>query len=63
MERMREKRHAYRVLVGKREGKRTEGKPRLPKWEDNIKIDLKEIGLYGVDWIYLAQVRTSGGLL
>jgi hypothetical protein len=38
-----EKRNAYRILVGKAEGKRPLGKPRC-RWEDNIKIDLREIG-------------------
>jgi hypothetical protein len=43
-------------LVGKPEVKRPLGRPRH-KWEDNIKIDLKEIGWEGVDWIYVAQDR------
>jgi len=41
--RIRERRDAYRVLVGKREGKRSLGRPRH-RWEDNIKIDLQEVG-------------------
>jgi hypothetical protein len=49
-----EKRNAYRILVGKPEGKRTLGRPRY-RWVDNIKIYLKEIGWNGVDWIKLAQ--------
>jgi hypothetical protein len=44
-----EKRNAYRSLVGKPEGKRPLGRPRR-SWEDNIKIDLLEIGWGGVDW-------------
>ena len=45
-----------RVLVGKREGKRPLGRPRR-KWEDNIKMDLQEVGYGGMDWIELAQDR------
>jgi hypothetical protein len=51
--RMREKRNAYRILVGKPEGKRPLGRPRR-RWMDNIKIDLREIGWDGMDWIDLA---------
>jgi hypothetical protein len=47
---------AYRILVGKPEGKQPLGRPRC-RWVDNIKIDLREIGLDGVDWIDLAQDR------
>ena len=46
----------YRVLVGKPEGKRPLGRPRL-RWEDNIKIDLQEVGGGCVDWMELAQDR------
>jgi hypothetical protein len=53
---MREKRSAYRILVGKPEGKRPLGIPRR-RWEDNIKIDLREIGWDGVDWTDLVQDR------
>jgi hypothetical protein len=51
-----EKRNAYRILVGKPEGKRPLGRPRL-RWEDNIRMDLREIGGDGMDWIDLAQDR------
>jgi hypothetical protein len=54
--RMGEKRNAYRLLVGKPEGKRPLGRPRR-RWVDNIKIDLLEIGWGGVDWIGFAQDR------
>jgi hypothetical protein len=57
-----EKRHAYRILVGKPEGKRSLGRPRR-RWVDNIKPGLSEIGWDGIDWIDLAQDRISGGLL
>jgi hypothetical protein len=52
--RMGEKRTAYRILVGMPEGKRRLGRPRR-RWVDNIKIDLREIGWDGVDWIDMAQ--------
>jgi hypothetical protein len=51
---MGEERKVYKVLVGKPEGKRPLGRPRR-KWEDGIRVDLREIGLGGVDWIRLAQ--------
>ena len=54
--RMGERRGAYRVLVGKPEGKRPLGRPRH-RWEDNIKMDLQEVECGGVDWIELAQNR------
>jgi len=54
--RMGERRGVYRVLVGKREGKRPLGRPRC-RWEDNIKIDLQEVGCGGMDWIELAHNR------
>jgi hypothetical protein len=44
----------YRVLVEKPGGKRPLVRPR-PRWEDNIKMDLQEVGWGGMDWIYLAQ--------
>jgi hypothetical protein len=48
-----EKRNAYRILVGKPEGKRTLGRPRH-RWVDNIKMHIREIGWDGMDWIDLA---------
>jgi hypothetical protein len=53
---MGEGRNVYRVLVGKPEGKRLLGRPRR-RWEDGIKMDLREIGWGGVEWIHLAQYR------
>jgi hypothetical protein len=53
---MGEKRNAYRLLIGKPEGKKPLGRPRR-RWVDNIKKDLLEIGLSVVDWIGLAQDR------
>jgi hypothetical protein len=53
---MGEKRSAYRILVGKPEGKRPLERPRR-RWEDNIKMDLRERGGDGMDWIDLAQYR------
>jgi hypothetical protein len=46
----------YRVLVRKHEGKRPLGRPRR-RWEDNIKMDLQEVGCGSMDWIGLAQDR------
>jgi hypothetical protein len=46
----------YRVLVGKPEGKRPLGRPRL-RWEDNIRMDLQEVGYGGMNRIYMAQDR------
>jgi hypothetical protein len=51
-----EKRNAYRISVGKLEGKRPLGRPRR-RWKDNIRMDLREIGWGGMDWIDLAQDR------
>jgi len=51
-----ERRGVYRVLVGKPAVKRPLGRPRR-RWEDNIKMDLKEVGCGGVDWFDLAQDR------
>jgi hypothetical protein len=44
----------YRVLVGKPQGKRPLGRPRH-RWEDNIRMDLQEVGCGGMDWIGLTQ--------
>ena len=53
---MGERRGVYRVLVGKPEGKGPLGRPRC-RWEDNIKMDLQEVGCWGMDWIDMAQDR------
>ena len=53
---MGESRGVYRFLVGKPEGKRPCGRPRR-RWEDNIKMDIQEVGCEGMDWIDLAQDR------
>jgi hypothetical protein len=50
------KMNAYRILLRKSEGKRPIGRPRR-RWVDDIKIDLREIGWYGMAWIHLAQDR------
>jgi hypothetical protein len=54
--RMGEKRKPYRILVEKPEGKRPLGRPRR-RWVDNVKMDLREIGWDGTDWIDLVQDR------
>jgi hypothetical protein len=51
---MGEGRGAYRVLVGRPEGKRLLVRPRR-RWEDNIKMGLREIGINGANWIRLAE--------
>jgi hypothetical protein len=56
--RMGEDRKVYKVLVGKPEGRRPHGRPRR-RWEDGIRMDLREIGLGCVDWIRLAQDRAQ----
>jgi hypothetical protein len=53
---MREERKLYKVLVGKPEGKRPLVRPRR-RWEEGIRMDLREIGLRGGGWIRLAQDR------
>jgi hypothetical protein len=57
------KKNAYRILMGNPEGQRPVGTPRC-RWEDNVKMDLREIG-EGVVWTGLIWLRkgTSGGLL
>jgi hypothetical protein len=56
--RMGAKRNAYRISMGKPEGKRPLGRPRR-RWVDNIKTDLREIGWDGMGWIDLAQDRDT----
>jgi len=51
-----ERRCVYRVLVGKSEGKRPLGRP-TRRWENNIKMDLHEVGFGVMDWIELVQDR------
>jgi hypothetical protein len=53
---MGEKRNAYMILVGKPEVKKPLGRPRR-RWVDNIKMDLREVGWDGMDWIELAEDR------
>jgi hypothetical protein len=55
---MEEGRGVYRVSVRRPERKRLLGRPRR-RWEDNIKMDLREIGIYVVNWIQLAQDRVQ----
>ena len=61
MARMGEGRGVHRVLVGKPEGKRPLGRPRH-RWEDNIKMDLQEVGVVGTGWSWL-RIGTGGGHL
>jgi hypothetical protein len=56
--RMGKKSGAYRVLVWRSEGKRTLGRPRR-RWENNIKMDVRETGIDGANWIRLAQDRVQ----
>jgi hypothetical protein len=56
--RMGEVRSAYNILFGRPEGRRPLGRPRR-RWEDNIRMDLREIGFGDVDWIHLAQDRDT----
>jgi hypothetical protein len=51
-------RNAYRVLMGKLEGKRPLGSPKH-RWEDNIKMDFRETGWDWMDWIHLAQDKNQ----
>jgi hypothetical protein len=55
---MGEEKGVYRVLVGRPEGKKPLGRPRC-RWEDNIKMDLRETGIDGANWIHLAQDRVQ----
>jgi hypothetical protein len=57
-----EKRNAYRVFVGKPEGKRPLGRPRR-RWVDNIKMDLREIGWDGRAWIGVIWLKTGRALV
>jgi hypothetical protein len=59
---MGEKRNAYRLLVGKPEGKRPLGRPKR-RWVDNIRMDLEELRWGDVDWIGLAQARNRWRVL
>jgi hypothetical protein len=56
------KREEHRILLGKPEGKIPLGRPRR-RWLENMKMDLREIGWDGMDWIELAQDNDRGGLL
>jgi hypothetical protein len=58
---MGKKRNAYKILVGKSEGKRPLGRPRR-RWVDNINIDLRQEGMVWIASIWL-RLGTSGGLL
>jgi hypothetical protein len=60
--RMRDRRGAYRILMGRTDGKRPFGRPRL-RWDDSIKISLQDVGWEGMDLIDLTQDRTGGGRL
>ena len=60
--RMGEGRDVYRVLVGKPQGRIPLGRPRR-RWEDNIRMDLREVGCGCVDWMELAQDRDRGRAL
>jgi hypothetical protein len=52
----------YRVLIGRPEGKRPLGRLRC-RWEDNMKMDLREMGINRLNWIWLARIGSSGRLL
>jgi hypothetical protein len=54
--------NAYSILVGKYERKRPLGRPRH-RWEDNTRMDLREVGWEGVDWMDVAQDRDQGRAL
>ena len=55
---MEERRGVYRVLVGKSEGKRSLGRPGRG-WEDNFKMDIQEVEMWGMNWIELVQDKDS----
>jgi hypothetical protein len=57
-----EMRNGYNILVGKPDEKKLLGIPRH-RWEDNIGMDVRKMRWRIVDWIHLAQNRSSGGLL
>ena len=57
-----ERRGAYRGLVGKPEGKRPPGR-RRHRWDDNIKMDLQEVGWRDMDWILWLSIGTGDGFL
>jgi hypothetical protein len=59
---MGDRRGAYRVSVGRPEGRRPLGRPR-GGWEDNIKISFKDFGWGCMDWVDVAQVGTGSGRL
>ena len=56
------RRVAYRIVMGTNEGRRPLGKPRK-RWEDNIKMDVQEVGWRDMDWILLAQDRDRRSVL
>jgi hypothetical protein len=59
---MEKMRNEYKILVRKPEGKKLLGRPGH-RWEDNIKMDLREAGFGGVDWIQLLMIGTGVGIL
>jgi hypothetical protein len=59
---MGERRGAYRVLVGKLEGRRPLGRPRR-RWEDNVKMDLREVGWGAQTGLIWLRIGTGGGLM
>jgi hypothetical protein len=60
--RMVDRRGAYRILVGRPEGRKPLGRP-TRRWDDNSKMDLQEVEWGATNWIDLAQDRAGGGLL
>jgi hypothetical protein len=60
--RMEERRSVYRVLVGRPEGKRPVARS-MRRWEDNIKMDLREMGMGGVNWFSWLRIESSGEFL